>query len=96
MIPVLTVVGAQLTMVVGGSFIIESVFSIPGIGMLLLSAINTRDFPTIQGTVLVLSIFVCVINLVVDIAYAFVDPRIKSQYENAGRRRRASATKEVA
>lgn len=96
MIPVLTVVGAQLTMVVGGSFIIESVFSIPGIGMLLLSAINTRDFPTIQGTVLVLSIFVCVINLVVDIAYAFVDPRIKSQYENVGRRRRASATKEVA
>lgn len=92
----LTVVGAQLTMVVGGSFIIESVFSIPGIGMLLLSAINTRDFPTIQGTVLVLSIFVCVINLVVDIAYAFVDPRIKSQYENVGRRRRASATKEVA
>ena len=64
--------------------------------MLLLSAINARDFPTIQGTVLVLSIFVCVINLVVDIAYAFVDPRIKSQYENAGRRRRASATKEVA
>ena len=45
---------------------------------------------------LVLSIFVCVINLVVDIAYAFVDPRIKSQYENVGRRRRASATKEVA
>ena len=96
MIPVLTVVGAQLTMVVGGSFIIESVFSIPGIGMLLLSAINTRDFPTIQGTVLVLSIFVCVINLVVDIAYAFVDPRIKSQYENAGRRRRSKPSKEVA
>ena len=87
MIPVLTVIGAQLTMVVGGSFIIESVFSIPGIGMLLLSAINTRDFPVIQGTVLVLSFFVCVINLVIDVAYAFADPRIKAQYEGQSRRR---------
>ena len=96
MIPVLTVVGAQLTMVIGGSFIIESIFSIPGIGMLLLSAINTRDFPTIQGTVLVLSFFVCVINLVVDVAYAYVDPRIKSQYESANKKREKKADKEVA
>ncbi len=81
MVPVITIIGAQLIMVVGGSFIIESIFTIPGIGMLLLSAINTRDFPTVQGTVLVLSCFVCVINLLVDIAYAFVDPRIKAQYE---------------
>lgn len=95
MIPVLTVIGAQLTMVVGGSFIIESVFSIPGIGMLLLNAISTRDFPVIQGTVLVLSFFVCVINLVIDIAYAFADPRIKAQYESSGKRRK-KALKEVA
>lgn len=93
LIPVVTVVGAQLTMVVGGSFIIESVFSIPGIGMLLLSAINTRDFPTIQGTVLVLSFFVCIINLLTDVAYAYVDPRIKSQY--AGKKRRSRKGKEV-
>ena len=94
LIPVVTVIGAQLTMVVGGSFIIESVFSIPGIGMLLLSAINTRDFPTIQGTVLVLSFFVCIINLLTDVAYAYVDPRIKSQYA-AGRKRREKKTEEV-
>lgn len=94
MIPVLTVIGAQLTMVVGGSFIIESVFSIPGIGMLLLSAINTRDFPVIQGTVLVLSFFVCVINLVIDVAYAFADPRIKAQYEGQSRHRAKRAKKE--
>lgn len=87
MIPVLTVIGAQLTMVIGGSFIIESVFSIPGIGMLLLSAINTRDFPMIQGTVLVLSFFVCVVNLLVDVAYAYADPRIKAQYEGQNKRR---------
>ena len=95
MIPVLTVVGAQLTMVVGGSFIIESIFSIPGIGMLLLSAINTRDFPTIQGTVLVLSFFVCIINLVVDVAYAYVDPRIKSQYEGVSKKRKKAAKEAV-
>jgi peptide/nickel transport system permease protein len=87
LIPVVTVIGAQLTMVVGGSFIIESVFSIPGIGMLLLSAINTRDFPTIQGTVLVLSFFVCIINLMTDVAYAYVDPRIKSQYSGGKKTR---------
>lgn len=83
LIPVLTIVGMQLGMMVGGSFIIESVFSIPGIGMLLLNAINNRDYSTIQGTVLVLSLFVCVINLIVDILYAYVDPRIKSQYMSA-------------
>jgi len=87
MIPVLTVIGAQLTMVIGGSFIIESVFSIPGIGMLMLSAINTRDFPMIQGTVLVLSCFVCVVNLLVDVAYAYADPRIKAQYEGQNKRK---------
>ena len=87
MIPVLTIVGQQLIMVVGGSFIIESVFSIPGIGMYMLDSINSRDYPAIQGTVLVLSFFVCVINLLVDIAYAFADPRIKAQYENSQKKR---------
>ncbi len=96
MIPVLTVIGAQLTFVVGGSFIVESVFSIPGIGMLLLTAINTRDFPMIQGTVLVLSTFVCVINLLVDVAYAYADPRIKAQYEGQNKRRARKEKKEEA
>lgn len=86
LIPVLTVIGAQLTMVIGGSFIIESIFSINGIGKLLLTAINSRDYPTIQGTVLVLSFFVCIINLVVDITYAYADPRIKAQYEASGKK----------
>ncbi len=94
MVPVLTVIGSQLTMVVGGSFIIESIFTIPGIGMLLLSAINNRDFPVIQGTVLVLSFLVCIINLAVDVAYAYVDPRIKAQYEG-GRIRRAKVKKDA-
>lgn len=64
----------------GGSIIVESIYSIPGMGVLLLTAINSRDYTTIQGTVLVLSLAVCVINLLVDIAYAMADPRIKAQY----------------
>ena len=97
LIPVLTIIGMQLTMVVGGSFIIEKVFSIPGIGMLLLNAISSSDFPVVQGTVLVLSFFVCVINLLIDLTYAFADPRIMAQYRSVGRRtRRAKAGKEAA
>ena len=91
MIPILTIIGQQLIMVVGGSFIIESVFSIPGLGMYMLGAINTRNYPAIQGTVLVLSFFVCVINLFIDITYAFADPRIKAQYENSQKKRSKKA-----
>ena len=80
LIPVITVIGMQLTSIFGGSIIVESIYSIPGMGVLLLTAINSRDFTTIQGTVLVLSLAVCVINLLVDIAYALADPRIKAQY----------------
>ena len=87
LIPILTVVGMQLTTVLGGSFIIESVFSVPGIGMLMLTAINNRDYPTTQGVVLFISIGVCIINLLVDLAYAFVDPRIKSQYTSGSKKR---------
>lgn len=80
LIPVITVIGGQLGSIFGGSVIIENIFSIPGMGQLMLSGINGRDYPVIAGTVLVLSLTVCVINLIVDIAYAFADPRIKAQY----------------
>lgn len=87
LIPVITVVGMQLTAIFGGSIIVETIFSIPGMGMLLLTAINSQDYPVIQGCVLVLSLAVCVINLLVDLAYAFADPRIKAQY-TAGKKKR--------
>ena len=80
LIPVITVVGMQLSMIVGGSVVVETIFSIPGVGTLLMSAINARNYPVIQGTVLILSIVTCIMNLLTDIAYAYVDPRIKSQY----------------
>lgn len=90
LIPVITVIGMQLSMVIAGSVVIESIFSIPGIGMLMLSAINNSDYPLIQGSVFVLSLVICVINLLVDLAYAAADPRIKAQYTSgSGRRKRA-------
>lgn len=80
LIPVITVVGGQLGTIFGGSAIIETIFSVPGMGVMMLSGINGRDYPVIAGTVLVLSLSVCVINLLVDIAYGFADPRIRAQY----------------
>ena len=80
LIPVITVIGLQLGFIVGGAMVVEAVFSIPGLGSLMMTAINQKNFPVIQGSVLVLAITVCVLNLLVDLMYAFVDPRIKAQY----------------
>ncbi|MGM9615147.1 MAG: ABC transporter permease [Oscillospiraceae bacterium] len=89
LIPVLTVVGMQMSMVMGGSVIIETIFSIPGLGAYMMAGINARDYPVINGTVVVLSLSICLMNLLVDIAYAYVDPRIRSQYT----RKKAKAPK---
>lgn len=88
LIPVLTVIGMQLTMVIGGSVIIESIFSIPGMGTLMMNAINGRDYPVTQGVILMLSFVICVINLLVDITYSLVDPRIMAQFTGKNKQRR--------
>lgn len=93
LIPVITIIGMQLSMVISGSVVIESIFSIPGIGMLMLSAINNRDYPLIQGTVFILSFFICIINLLVDLAYAAVDPRIKAEYSAGSKRKKKKTAK---
>ena len=82
LIPVITVVGMQMSMIFGGSVVIETIFSMPGLGTLLMSSINGRDYPAIMGIVFVLSLSVCVINLLVDLVYAAVDPRIKAQFSS--------------
>jgi peptide/nickel transport system permease protein len=87
LIPVITVIGMQLSMVVAGSVVIESIFGIPGIGMCMLTAINNSDYPTIQGSVFVLSLFICLINLLTDLAYAVVDPRVRAQYAASGKKK---------
>lgn len=75
--PVATVIGLQLGALIGGAVITESIFSIPGVGSLAASSIFTRDFPVLQAVVLVLSVAVLMANLLTDIIYAWLDPRIQ-------------------
>lgn len=77
LIPVVTIVGMQLGTIMGGSAIIETIHSFPGMGTLLLTAINGKDYPTIQTIVLLLAAIICLMNVLVDIAYGIVDPRIR-------------------
>ena len=77
MIPVVTLVGTELGYMLTGSMLIEKVFSIPGIGKLAVDAMNNRDLPLLQGTVVYIALVFVVVNLVVDISYAFIDPRIR-------------------
>ncbi|MBE5889459.1 MAG: ABC transporter permease [Lachnospiraceae bacterium] len=84
LIPVVNALGMQLAMVVGGTVVIEQVFSFPGIGQYLLTGVTSRDYPVIRGSVLILALFSAVITLLVDLFYAYLDPRIKAQYENYG------------
>ena len=77
LIPVITMLGLQLGALLGGAVVTETIFSRPGLGRLAVDAILNRDFPLVQGTVLVAAVVYVVVNLVVDIAYAAVDPRIR-------------------
>lgn len=81
LIPIITVIGLQFGGLLGGAVLTESIYSIPGVGRLMVDSIKSRDFPVVQGGVLFIAITFSVINLLVDILYAFVDPRIKSQYK---------------
>ena len=80
MIPLSTVTGISAAAVLSGSIIVETIFSIPGMGLYLMDGIMSRDYPVINGSVVVISLLVCVVNLFVDVAYALIDPRIKTQY----------------
>jgi peptide/nickel transport system permease protein len=76
-IPVLTVIGVQFGVLMGGSVIIEQIFSLPGIAFLLINGIYNRDYPLVQSTVLFLSLIFVLVNLAVDLLYSAVDPRIR-------------------
>ncbi|WP_337983621.1 ABC transporter permease [Lysinibacillus sp. C5.1] len=77
MIPILTVFGLIMAEVVAGTIIVEQVFSLPGVGQLLITAISNRDFPLVQGIVMYIMVAVVVINFIVDILYSVLDPRIR-------------------
>ncbi len=80
LIPIITIVGIQFGQLLGGALMTEVIFSIPGIGRLMVDAIKSRDNPVVLGGVLFIALAFAIVNLIVDLLYAFVDPRIKSQY----------------
>ncbi len=84
LIPIITAIGLQMSLVITGSVLAETVFSWPGIGRLVYESISKRDTPMVTGSIIMCSIFMCIINLVVDLIYAFFDPRIKAQYSKKG------------
>lgn len=77
MIPVVTVLGLQIGLLIGGAVVTESIFSIPGIGRLAADSIFNRDFPVLQAIVLLVAVTVLIANLLTDLAYAWLDPRIR-------------------
>ena len=77
LIPVITILGMRLGSMLAGSMFVESVFNIPGMGSLFVKAIQSRDIPVVQACVLVTALVSCIINLLTDILYAVVDPRVR-------------------
>ncbi|MBR6889855.1 MAG: ABC transporter permease [Clostridia bacterium] len=89
MIPIITVIGTSVSYMMGGAMVAETVFSVGGMGTLMMDSITNLDHPMVLGGVLCMSAFSCVFVLLTDIAYAFVDPRIRAQYQSAPRRKKA-------
>ena len=81
LIPIVTAIGLQFGTLLGGAMLTETVFSWPGLGRLMVESIKSKDIPMVLGSVIFLAIMFSVVNLIVDLIYAFVDPRIKSQYK---------------
>ena len=87
LIPIVTIAGGALSGLFGGSVIIETVFSIDGIGLYMMSGITSRDYPVVQSCVVMMGIIFSLCMLLVDIAYAYIDPRIRAQYEGGKKRK---------
>lgn len=95
LIPVITVAGTAFGNLFGGGMLVETIFSIPGIGYYMVKAVNNRDFPAVQGSILMLSIAFSLVILLTDLVMAMVDPRIKSQFASS-RKKKKKAETEVA
>jgi peptide/nickel transport system permease protein len=78
LVPIITVVGLTAALLVGGAIITETVFGLPGIGNLVVSAVLRRDYPVIQGALIVIAGIYVVINFTIDVIYTLVDPRVKT------------------
>lgn len=77
MLPVITIIGLRVAFLISGSVVVESIFAWPGLGTLFINSVERFDFQVVQGIVVLLTVFVVVINIVTDVAYAFIDPRIR-------------------
>jgi peptide/nickel transport system permease protein len=77
MLPVITVAGSQMARTLGGAIVVETVFNLPGLGGLLFEAISVKDYPTVQATIGLAAVFVVLVNLLVDILYGLLDPRVR-------------------
>jgi len=77
LIPVVTLIGLQAPLLIGGAVIMEQIFVIPGMGLLLLEAVNQRDYPIITGVFLIVGVAVMMINLLVDLSYGMLDPKVR-------------------
>jgi ABC-type dipeptide/oligopeptide/nickel transport systems, permease components len=80
LIPVVTIIGIQMGAIIGGAVVVETVFAWPGVGSLIVSAAKNRDFPVVQYGVMLISIAVTFTNMLVDLSYAFLDPRVRNNY----------------
>jgi ABC-type dipeptide/oligopeptide/nickel transport system permease component len=78
-IPIVTLLGLQFAQLLGGAVVTETIFAWPGIGRLVVEAIFNRDYPIVQGVVLVVSLIFVAVNLLVDLSYAVLDPRIRTE-----------------
>ncbi|MGI6661858.1 MAG: ABC transporter permease [Bacillota bacterium] len=87
LLPIVTVVGINFAFSLGGSVVIENVFSIPGIGAILVDSIKKKDVPQVMAIVIIFSVTYCLVMVLVDIVYALLDPRVKAQYAEAGKRK---------
>lgn len=90
LIPIITVIGGQFSFLMGGTTIVESVFSFPGIGLFIITGINNRDYPVVRGGILYIAFTFALIMLLIDIIYAFADPRIKAQYSAPKKKKQSS------
>ena len=87
LIPVLNQLGGALGRTISGTIVVETVFAFPGMGTYMLTGITSRDYPVVRSCILILALFSAIVMLLVDLAYGFIDPRIKAQYVQGGKKK---------
>lgn len=91
LMPVITVIGSNFGSLLGGAVVIETVFALPGLGSLIVTSIRTKDVPQVMAGTLFIVLMFCIVLLIVDVAYAYIDPRVRTRYESSGGQRRRHA-----